>query len=93
MTYRIIVEPEAVNDLQNIYRYIKTNDSEAKAVKFLSQLYEKIRSLERMPERCRPSYYSEQEGTKDLIHKGYTIVFSVQLETVHILTIFRQREF
>ena len=74
MTYEIIVEPEAVEDLQN-------------------ELKKNIASLDSMPMRCRKSLQVEQENTRDLIYKGYTIVFQVRDVSVNILAIFRQKAF
>jgi len=61
MTYNIIVEDEAKHDLLNIYNYISINDSFAKAKKFILELEKKILTLEKMPYRCRDSYYVKNE--------------------------------
>ena len=46
-----------------------------------------------MPTRCRKSYYSDDVNVKDLIYKSYTIVFKVIDKRVHILSVFRQKEY
>ncbi|PHQ66050.1 MAG: hypothetical protein COB99_00590 [Sulfurimonas sp.] len=46
-----------------------------------------------MPYRCRKSYYVDDEDTRDLIYKKYTIVFKIIENNIHILTLFRQRTF
>jgi len=43
MIYKIIVEPEALQDLQNIKIYIIEQDSQKKANQFLSELIESMR--------------------------------------------------
>ncbi len=91
MLYSIIVEPEALDDLQSIFRYISQKDSQNKAIAFVRELEMSISTLSEMPFRCRKSYYTDDETTRDLIHKGYTIVFQVNATKVHILTIFRQK--
>ena len=93
MKYEIIVEPQAMKDLQNIYNYIKNNDSETKAIIFTNELKDSINSLSHMPMRCRKSIYIDKDDARDLIHKGYTIVFAVKKYTIHILTLFRQKSF
>lgn len=93
MLYNIIVEPEALEDLQNIYSYISEQDSKNKARKFILELQKKINSLNDMPQRCRKSYYVDDEDTRDLIYKKYTIVFKIIEQNVHILTLFKQRTF
>ncbi len=93
MTYHIIIEPEAAEDLFSIFSYISANDSTEKATNFLEELEDKINSLSYMPQRCRDSYYSSDQNTKDLIYKGYTISFQILDKTVYILTIFRQQNY
>lgn len=91
MTYRIIVEPEALQDLHSIYTFITKKDSQNKAIQFIRELEGTISSLSEMPLRCRKSFYSDDELTRDLIYKGYTIVFQIQENNIHILTVFRQK--
>jgi len=93
MHYKIIVEPEALDDLINIKSYITQQDSITKANNFISELKKVIKSLESMPQRSRKSLYSSSENTHDIIHKGYTIVYKIINNNVHILTIFRQRSY
>jgi len=93
MIYNIIVEDEAKCDLQNIYDYISKNDSSSKAKKFILELQKSIVSLDKMPFRCRDSYYISDKDCKDLIYKKYTIVFKIIDKTIHILTIFRQKSY
>ena len=93
MTYTIIVEPEALNDLQNIIGYITRKDSKLKAVTFADELKKAVSSLSEMPMRCRKSHYLEDDNAHDLIHKGYTIVFKIIHENVYILSIFRQKAY
>jgi len=92
MIYNIIVEPEAVQDLIDIKNYI-AKDSLNRANSFISELNGKIKSLQEMPQRCRKSFYTQEANTHDLIHKGYTIVYKIIQNNVHILTIFRQRAY
>jgi len=91
MCYTIIIEPEAQNDLQNIYTYISENDSTTKAQDFIKKLQTAIGSLEFMPQRCRKSLYMNDDRTKDLIYHGYTICYHILDNTVHIVAVFRQR--
>lgn len=93
MSYTVLVENEANKDLQSIFKYISKNDSSVKAKKFILELSKKIESLNSIPYRCRGSYYSDDTNTRDLIYKGYTIVFKIINKNVHILTIFRQHSF
>ena len=91
--YSIIVEPEAQEDLESIFQFISLNDTAVKAEKFLQELKTQIATLDNLPFRYRQSYYTERVGTYDLIYKGYTIVYQVIEARVHILTIFRQKNY
>lgn len=93
MIYKIIIEPEALEDLINIKSYITQQDSENKANIFLNELKNHIQTLTKMPERCRKSYYSDSVNTHDLIYKGYTIVYKIIDLNIFILTIFRQKNY
>ena len=93
MPYQIIVEPEALHDLENIYTYIFEQDSKNKATQFINELKQSIQSLDTMPLRCRKSIYNEDTNTRDHIYKGYTIVFQVREMKIYILTLFRQKSF
>lgn len=93
MKYSIIIEPEAKKDLKNIFDFIKDNASIDIAKNFLSQLQTQIDSLSYMPQRCRKSLYYDDENTKDLIYKGYTISYHVHKEFVYIVAVFRQRNY
>jgi len=91
MKYNIIIEPEAQDDLTNIFNYISENDSPNKANNFLQKLQHTINSLSFMPQRCRSSLYIEDGKTKDLIYHGYTICYHITEKNVHIVAVFRQR--
>jgi len=91
MKYKIIIEPGAQYDLQNIFDYIEENDTATKAKKFLRKLQTTINSLDFMPQRCRDSYYIENGKTKDLIYHGYTICYHIAETTVHVVAVFRQK--
>ncbi len=93
MIYKIIVEPEAVQDLLNIKSYITEEDTLNKANQFISELKNNIKTLNEMPQRCRKSYYTNIKNTHDLIYKKYTTVFKVIEQRVHILSIFRQKNY
>lgn len=92
MIYKIIVELEAFNDLQNIKKYITNQDTKSKANTFISELKKQIKTLSQMPQRCRKSHYTDDETMHDLIFKKYTIVFKITDNKVHILTVFNQNK-
>jgi len=89
--YKIFIEKEAQEDLNNIYNFILKNDSKIKAVRFVRELQNAMNSLEYMPNRYRKSIYIKQKNVRDMIVKGYTIPYLVNEDSVHILAVFRQK--
>ncbi len=92
-TYSIVVELEAQQDLKSIFEFISMNDTQAKAAAFLKEIQTQIATLETLPFRCRKSYYTDEPDTYDMIYKGYTIVYKVVENSIHILTVFRQKNY
>lgn len=90
--FSIIIEPEAQQDLQNIFDFITVNDTVIKAERFLTKLKGAIDSLSFMPERCRSSIYVQDNKTRDMIVSGYTICYQIHENNIHIVAVFRQRE-
>jgi len=68
MRYKIIIEPEAENDLLNIFNYIKKNDSEVKAKNFITKLQKSINSLS-----CKIIYYSTSLNESNPLHQPYLL--------------------
>ena len=93
MSYTILLEPQAVDDLRVIYRFITQNDSPQKAKNFLDHLKEKINAIGYMPYKYRKSFYHEEESIRDMIYKGYTVVYKISGTTIHVLTVFRQKNY
>lgn len=93
MIYKIIVEPEVVQDLLNIKYHITKQDTPNKANQFISELKNNIKTLNEMPQRCRKSYYIDDENSHDLIYKKYTTVFKIIEQTVYVVSIFRQKNY
>ncbi len=89
--FKVEITTVAKFDLLAIVEYITQNDALSKALNFLDELENKITSLSQMPYRCRKSFYHDDENIRDLIYKGYTIVFEVSGDTVFVLSVFRQQ--
>ena len=89
--YNVVIEPEAQNDLENIYNFITKNDTPVKAQRFLRKLQEAISSLSYISERCRKSIYIKDDNTHDMIVHGYTICYHTLENSVHVVAVFRQR--
>jgi len=64
--------------LQETIRFI-SRDSKARALNFKSELDTHINNLDTMPFKFRKSIYFDDENMRDLIFKGYTVVYKIDL--------------
>ena len=86
-----IIKSNKFNDkLKNILQYI-ASDSVSNAKDFKNELDFKIKELVSFPFKFRASKYYDEENARDLIFKGYTVPYyvDIQNETIVILTIFK----
>jgi plasmid stabilization system protein ParE len=74
--------------LFSILRYI-AKDKKSAAIDFESELNHKIKDLLHFPLKYRASFYIEDEAYRDLIYKGYTIIYKVEKEKILMLEIFK----
>ncbi|MEA1917348.1 MAG: type II toxin-antitoxin system RelE/ParE family toxin [Campylobacterota bacterium] len=74
--------------LFKIIRYI-AKDKKSSAIKFKNDLKEKVSLLEYSPYMCRESIYFKNENYRDLIFKGYTIIYKIDGNIIKILDIFK----
>ena len=52
-------------------------DSKNRAIEFKSSMQSKIKGLVNMPYRNRKSIYFASENIRDMVFKGYTIVYEI----------------
>jgi len=64
-------------------RYI-AKDSPSHARKFRDALRQHIESLKDNPYRCRQSIYFDDDTIRELVFKGYVIVYKVRDESIDI---------
>ena len=79
---------KALNDIESFIAI----DSLERAEKFKNDIIDKISSLDFMPKRCRKSTLANDESIRDLIFKGYIIVFKIQNDTIKVLYIYKENE-
>ncbi len=66
--------------LQEILRFIAL-DSKNRAKQFKNSLYVTIKTIVDMPYKHRKSIYFDDENIRDLVYKGYTIIY--ELDKIH----------
>ncbi len=85
--------PRYKNNLFKILDYI-AQDKISASEDFLYELDELINNLSHFPFKYRKSIYFNDENIRDMIYKGYTIVYRVNLkkEMIDILRIFNKNK-
>ena len=76
---KIVRSQRYTNALQVILRFISI-DSKSRALTFKKELDTHINDLDYMPYKFRRSHYFDDENMRDLIFKGYTIVYKIDTE-------------
>lgn len=86
--YEVYLTQHAQVDLEHIYDYI-ASDSINNAIKFITQIENKVYSLENFPNRNPLIPENEYFGTdyRHLIYKKYRIIYRIVKESVFILRI------
>ena len=76
---QIVRSKKYTKSLQGIMRFISL-DSKNRALEFRNELDKQISNIINMPHKCRKSIYFDDHDIRDLIYKGYTIVYKVDEE-------------
>ena len=82
---KIVRSKKYTKSLQEALRFI-AQDSRQRALNFKRELDEHIDDLNNMPFKFRQSIYFENKNMRDLIFKGYTIVYKIN-EEERVITI------
>jgi len=89
MKYRVVVAPEVIRNLDDIFERIAEDNPRA-AAKLVEKLGRKIRALYHTPRRCP---YAPEHGVleiaevRHLLYGRYRIIFGIEGKTVIILEI------
>ena len=80
---RVLFKDSFLNRLESQIEYISL-DSPSRARKFKSDLFKRIKEIPQRPFSYRKSIYFEDESIRELIFKGYKIVFRLTDKSVEI---------
>ena len=80
---KIVFKDTFVIRLENQIEYI-SRDSPKRPRKFKSELLRNIKKIPSNPYLYRKSIYFREESIRDLIFKGYTIVFRITAENIEV---------
>ena len=85
-----IIETKSYKEqLKKITLNIK-KDKPSAAVKFAKELKKQINDIAYMPKKYRKSFYFTNENIRDMIFKGYTIIYEIVDNTIEVQMIFNQ---
>ncbi|MEQ8627789.1 type II toxin-antitoxin system RelE/ParE family toxin [Ekhidna sp.] len=88
--YEVEATEAFMNKLLIIIDRIK-EDRPTVAKKLRKEILQIVKSLRKMPFRYRQSIYFEDENTRDLIFKGFTIIYEIQNEKVVVFSIVKHQ--
>ncbi len=80
---KISFKESFINRLEDQVDYI-AKDSPVRARKFKNDLIKQLIRIPQNPNQYRPSIYFEDLQIRDLIFKGYTIVFRINKDTIEV---------
>ena len=88
---KIIESKQFKDELSEIAFYIK-KDKLSASIDFVQNLKKRIKNLVDFPYQFKKSSYFDNDEIRDMVYKGYTIVYEVNQEkdTLEILSIFNQ---
>jgi len=85
---KIVFSDKFGNGLDGILNFI-AQDSLNRATEFNDALYDKILEIPSRPYSFRKNKLLKREDTRDLILKGYVIVFRIKPDYIKILSIYK----
>jgi len=75
--------------LKTIAFFIKKDNRNA-SIRFVKELKLQINQLIDMPKKYQQSKYYDDETIRDMVFKGYTIIYKIYSDKIIILEIFNQ---
>ena len=88
---KIVYKDSFVNRFENQLDYI-AQDKPSAAKKFKKELIDKLREIPKSPRRFRKSIYFNDDSIRDLIFKGYTIVFRINSNQIEVFGFVKYQE-
>lgn len=85
-------EESFINSLALKLEYIAQDNPRA-ARKFKDELITSCKDISHMPYKYRKSIYHEDENIRDLIFKGYTVVYVIEDEIISIFALIHHEKY
>lgn len=80
---RLVLEESFLDRLERQLDFIAL-DSPARARKFGTALMKAVRQIPENPMHCRKSIYFDDPNIRDMVFRGYTVVFRIKDEAIEV---------
>ncbi len=87
MKYKVVIDPQAKKDLQEIFIYVAMNDGVQPANKLIDALEESLYKLEKFPERGHIPIELRSTGIKnylEILYKPYRIIYEIDHHSIYV---------
>ena len=88
---KIVLKDTFVNRLGDQLEYIAQSNP-ANARKFKNDLFLQIKSIPSNPYKYRKSIWFDDQNIRDLIFKGYTVVFRIEESIIEVFGFVKQQK-
>lgn len=89
---RIVYKESFTIRLERQIKFIK-QDNPAAAQRFKKEIIKKIKTIPSNPRIFRKSIYFDDESIRDLIFKGYTVVFRITENRIEVFGFVKYQEY
>lgn len=91
---KIVYDPRFITSMRRILEYIAL-DSRNRSQQFRNDVKTNIETLKQMPYKHRKSIHFEDDQIRDMVFKGYTIVYKIDKseEKITVFGIRKYKEF
>ena len=94
MKYKVIIDPKAAKDMDEIFLYVSLNDSLLSANQLLNQIEKTCFKLEKFPNRGHaPKEIADDNSKKylEIYYKPYRIVYEIKENIIYIHAVIEGR--
>lgn len=85
-------EKEFVLSLEKKIHFIAL-DSPSSAQAFQKGILKSCKAIKEMPYKHRQSIYHDDENIRDLIYKGYTVIYAIEEDFISVLALINQESY
>lgn len=89
---KIRFEESFINSLALKLQFIAKDNPRA-ARKFKNELFASCKDILHMPYKHRKSIYHDDENVRDLVFKGYTVVYMIENEIISIFVLIHHEKY